>query len=118
MNVEAFGYAVLSTAVGMGIVFFFLIVLSILMTVIRRLFDDGGVFAHPDSAAPRRGDPAPADGSTGGDGGEVAKPSGSPADELVGGVPRWVIAGAIAYLSEEEREYRPRAGAWAERSNG
>jgi Na+-transporting methylmalonyl-CoA/oxaloacetate decarboxylase gamma subunit len=115
MNIESFSYAVLTTIVGMAIVFGFLIVLSVLMVVIRVIFDRDpgrtpagtGAAAASAGAAPGRGGAAGAATGT-----EV----GHPADEIVGGVPRWVVAATLAYLAEEEREYAPRADGWAIRS--
>ena len=96
MNIESFSYVLLTTVVGMAIVFLFLVVLSLLMVVIRAIFDDKPA-------------PSPASSQNGSttDGGS---------DQTDDGVPRWVVAAALAYLSEEEREYAPRASGWTIRS--
>jgi Na+-transporting methylmalonyl-CoA/oxaloacetate decarboxylase gamma subunit len=110
MNIESFGYAMLTAVVGMAIVFLFLVVLSLLMVVIRALFNDKP--EQPSTAeSPGRG--TAADGGAGRSGPPVASHA---ADQTDNGVPRWAIAAALAYLSEEEREYAPRATGWTVRS--
>lgn len=106
MNVESFSYALLAAVVGMAIVFLFLVVLSVLMVVIRAIFED--------RAAARGGQPeTAADGDAGG---QPAGETSRAADQTDDGVPRWAVAAALAYLSEEEREYAPRAAGWTARS--
>ena len=107
MNVESFSYVLLTTVVGMAIVFLFLVVLSLLMVVIRAIFDDKPA---PSPASSQNG--SATDG--GSDGAGAAASAG--ADQTDYGVPRWVVAAALAYLSEEEREYAPRASGWTIRS--
>lgn len=105
MNVESFGYALLAAVVGMAIVFLFLVVLSVLMVIIRAIFDDkAAAGAPPDGAA------------DGGASGQAAGETSRAADQTDDGVPRWAVAAALAYLSEEEREYAPRAAGWTVRS--
>jgi Na+-transporting methylmalonyl-CoA/oxaloacetate decarboxylase gamma subunit len=122
MNIESFSYAVLTTVVGMGIVFGFLIVLSVLMVIIRGIFDGNPGSPLFSSRRTPEGTGAAAASAGAGTGrtgtGEAATGTevGHPADEVVGGVPRWVVAATLAYLAEEEREYAPRAGGWAIRS--
>lgn len=120
MNTESFGFALLASLVGMAVVFAFLIVLSLMMYLIRRVFD-----------APAGGDAAPAEvggaHATSGGRGRPGAPTtsaarGRPAaseaaDVLSGGVPRWVTAAVLAYLATEEREYRPQSSNWARRRN-
>lgn len=106
MNVESFSYALLAAVVGMAIVFLFLVVLSVLMVVIRAIFDDNAVAGGDQH-----------DAATDGDAGEQAAGKTSrAADQTDDGVPRWAVAAALAYLSEEEREYAPRAAGWTVRS--
>lgn len=105
MNVESFSYALLAAVVGMAIVFLFLVVLSVLMVVIRAIFDDKVV------AAGGGGPEAVADGDK-----QAAGETSRAADQTDDGVPRWAVAAALAYLSEEEREYAPRAAGWTVRS--
>jgi Na+-transporting methylmalonyl-CoA/oxaloacetate decarboxylase gamma subunit len=110
MNIESFGYALLTAVVGMAIVFLFLVVLSLLMVVIRAVFND-----RPQASTTT----GTSGGGTaaGGGAGEGANPADSrAADETDNGVPRWAVAAALAYLSEEEREYAPRATGWTVRS--
>ena len=106
MNVEAYSYVVVAALVGMGVVFVFLIILSVLMVVIRFFFDG----TAEERAAARRGpvrDEAAGDTSGGvGAGADVTDSSG---------VPRWAVAGALAYLTAEEREYAPRSSGWTQR---
>ena len=105
MNIESFSYVLLTTVVGMAIVFLFLVVLSLLMVVIRAIFDDKPA---PSPVSSPNGAAAGADGSPAAD--------SRAADQMDNGVPRWVVAAALAYLSEEEREYAPRASEWTIRS--
>jgi len=116
MNVESYAYAVLTSVLGMGIVFFFLIVLSILMIVIRAVFD----------APPNRGKQGVALGNTGGAaaGGGSTGATGTGSHTSGGatvtdshGIPRWVVAAALAYVAAEEDEYSPHAEAWTKRGN-
>jgi len=87
----------------MAIVFLFLVVLSLLMVAIRFIFEE-----KADASDTATGLSAGA--TSGGPGG------GDAADQTDDGVPRWVVATALAYLSEEEREYAPRASGWTIRS--
>tara|TARA_B100000614_G_scaffold201272_1_gene182555 strand:+ start:324 stop:641 length:318 start_codon:yes stop_codon:yes gene_type:complete len=103
VNVESYGYVVLTAAVGMGIVFLFLIILSLLMVVIRGVF---GERPRPTAAAATGGETAATTDSS----------AERPADTVEQGVPRWVIAGALAYLAEEERDYAPQSQQWTQRS--
>ena len=97
MNIESFGYALLAALVGMAIVFLFLVVLSVIMVVLRRLLDGApGATALP--TADRNA--ARTDGAT------------RPAD---GDPPQWVVAGVMAYLASEERNRAPHAGVWTTR---
>ena len=96
MNTEAFGYAVLSALVGMAIVFLFLVVLSVIMVVLRKMLDD------------------PAGDNARSDGGPVAHTERTePSAE--DGLPPWVVAGVMAYLSAEEQHRAPHAGTWTKR---
>ena len=109
MNVEAYSYVVVAALVGMGVVFFFLIVLSVLMVVIRFFFDRpaGDKPASPRSSTEKTGVGAAGSTAGGTTGGADVTDSG--------GVPRWAVAGALAYLATEEREYAPRSGEWTKR---
>ncbi len=94
MNTESFGYAVLSALVGMAIVFIFLVVLSAIMVVLRRVFD-----APARNESSSRGEAAAVDLMR-----ETPSSAGDP--------PQWVIAGVMAYLSSEEQNSAPHAGVW------
>jgi Na+-transporting methylmalonyl-CoA/oxaloacetate decarboxylase gamma subunit len=114
-GLESFGYALLTAAVGMAIVFFFLVVLSLMMRVIRYLFDPAER-ARPAGGAPPARDADQEQGAhrTG------ASASVAHANDGAGvvdahGIPRWAIAAALAYLSEEERAYSPAATGWTYR---
>ncbi|WP_146049476.1 OadG family protein [Alkalispirochaeta sphaeroplastigenens] len=101
---DSFGYALVTAGVGMMIVFVFLLFLSAVMMVLRALLMDrpaGG------------GGGAAQDGATGAEEGESGAGGAFVSGE--GGVPRWAIAGAVAYLEAEEAEYAPRAAGWLER---
>ena len=91
MNTESFGYAVISALVGMTIVFIFLVVLSVIMVVLRRVLDP------TKEDFPARGE------------GDAIERAASSTD---GDPPPWVIAGVMAYLSVEERNRAPHAGVW------
>lgn len=110
MNVEAYSYVVVAALVGMGVVFFFLIILSLLMVVIRFFFDRPAAdraAGRWSSAGGRTGDVPSGDTAVGTSGGANVTDSH--------GVPRWAVAGALAYLAAEEREYAPRSGGWTQR---
>jgi Na+-transporting methylmalonyl-CoA/oxaloacetate decarboxylase gamma subunit len=110
VNVEAYSYVVVAALVGMGVVFFFLIILSVLMVVIRFFFDRSA----GDRAAARRS--SAADRTGGGLSGDAVAAGSGGADVTDShGVPRWAVAGALAYLAAEEREYAPRSGGWTQR---
>jgi Na+-transporting methylmalonyl-CoA/oxaloacetate decarboxylase gamma subunit len=103
MNVESYSYALLTAGVGMGTVFFFLVLLSVMMLVIRRLFDT------PVTVAKGAGDEEGASPGT-------AKQTTGGAEVIDShGVPRWVIAGVLAYIATEETEYAPHSGIWTQR---
>ncbi|MEX2444048.1 MAG: OadG family protein [Alkalispirochaeta sp.] len=114
MNIESFSYVLLTTVVGMAIVFLFLAVLSVLMFVIRSIFDEKAAASGKVDGRNGGGGPGgPGDGASGGGAGSAPT---NAADRTDGGVPRWAVAAALAYLSEEEREYAPRASGWTVRS--
>ena len=87
MLFESFEYSLLTAALGMGLVFLFLGVLSALMVVIRTIFDRRRRSANTESGenVDRR-------------------------DSIV--VPDWAIAAAIVYLLQEESEVVPNAEGW------
>jgi hypothetical protein len=108
---DTFQYALVTAGIGMGIVFFFLFALSMLMYLIRALLVD-----RPEaSGSGAKANGSGAAGTTGASGQGTAGGGPDTADEH--GVPRWALAGAVAYLLEEEREYAPRADAWIGRND-
>lgn len=104
MNVESFSYAALTTLIGMGVVFLFLIVLSLLMVAIRVIFDSYRPLR-------RTGTNDRSSGGTSYRDEEIAAGGGALVTDA-SGIPRWVIAGALAYLIVEDEEYQPVAGSW------
>lgn len=118
MAIESWGFALITAVVGMATVFAFLILLSLLMAVMRRLLDqepDGGETGRKRSGASRAPEGAGATAGGTAPGGQGRPGRHAPAEELSGGVPRWVSAAVLAYLCEEERAYRPRATGWTDR---
>ncbi len=104
MNIEALDYALVTAGVGMGIVFFALITLSLMMLLIRSVFADRA--ASPQSAGDSAGNSA-AD--------VTSEPGPNSLD--AGGVPRWALAGAVAYLLAEESQMTPYASPWRRRND-
>lgn len=90
MNHETFSYTLFTAGFGMLVVFFFLALLSVLMVVIKRAFDD------------RR--------TT-----EPTAPAAVPSDESARDLPRWVTAAVVAYLAVEERMRARPAAPWTQR---
>lgn len=106
---DTFQYALTTAGVGMGIVFSFLLALSLLMYLMRAL-----LVGRPEAG----GTASKASGereATGGDGGGRTASSGGAETTDEQGVPRWAVAGAVAYLLAEEQEHAPRAAAWTGR---
>ncbi len=85
MSSGTMAYVVLVAVVGMLVVFGFLLLLSFLMTVIKRIMGD----------REQRGAPA-ADLPT-----LRTKPGPSTSGARSGGVPAWVVAAVAAFVSEE-----------------
>lgn len=107
MNIESFEYALVTAGVGMGVVFFALVVLSGLMILLRTIFRDEGSAG----ASPAGGQAKPAAGAAG----EKAAETGGPDTRDAAGVPRWAFAGALAYLAAEESQMTPHASPWTRR---
>lgn len=87
VNIQAYSYTVLTSIIGMLIVFAFLGFLCLMMVVIKRIFDKTpgtGKVSQP-KASP-----------------EVGKPSESSAKDTVSDN-GWVIAAVAAYLEEEDQ---------------
>ncbi len=101
MNVESYSYVLVTAVVGMGVVFFFLVFLSVMMHVIRRIFDTPAPGVKAGRTAARSG------------GTEETETGGDSVDSH--GIPHWVVAGALAYILVEEQEYTPHAGIWTQR---
>jgi hypothetical protein len=101
MSTETIGFAILTAGVGMTVVFSALILLSLIMVALPILF---------------AGPPEKESGTAAGglpDNGKKEEPGPDEVDE--DGTPLWAIAGAIAYLLEEERTRTPRASSWTAR---
>lgn len=105
MNSELLSFSVLAAILGMGVVFLFLGILSVLMAAINRVFGDRPVDSQ--SAGDRK-----QDGGSPGSGKKAAQGAdgSSPAEE--GAMPQWVIAAAVAFLMEEDLDFRRSASAW------
>ena len=111
MVTETFGYVVRVALLGLGVVFLSLWALSLLMSLIKRLFDrqerrrtpPRPSETHPHAAERRLGGPTGArspgaagraPGAAGGEGSAVSAQ----------GVPDWVVPAVVAFLFEEERK--------------
>ncbi len=99
---QELSFALQAAFTGIGIVFGFLLLLSLLMVAIRGLVD--GLFAGKGSSAARR----PATATT-----SAAAPP--PAGRWA--LPAWVVAAAAAYLESEAKdgESSARASVWVNR---
>lgn len=91
MDITAYSYVIVVAALGMGIVFVFLWMLSGLMTLIRRVFSDG-----PGQTT------------------RIESPS-----ELDAGAPplayqgnNWIVASVVAYLEAEQLDQASDPGPW------
>lgn len=98
MNIEDFGYSLLSAVLGMVIVFTFLWFLSVMMSIIKRSF---GEKPQRDASAS-----APA---------QETRPARMDAESAIGS--DWVIAAVAAFLMEEELDSRRSALSWVHRES-
>jgi Na+-transporting methylmalonyl-CoA/oxaloacetate decarboxylase gamma subunit len=98
MSIESLEYALVTAAVGMGIVFFALLALSGVMLLIRAIF--GG--SERKTVAASIGTPVDP---------EAVDPDQRSGD----GLPRWAIAGAVAYILAEDTFMTPHAAPWTNR---
>lgn len=109
MNGETFMYTVKVALLGIGVVFVSLWALSMLMSVIKRLFDK-------DPEKKKRplggGRSVAAEGS-----GAAAGGAGAPTDGEAP-LPSWVIPAAAAFLMEEELEASRSAEPWTKSRSG
>lgn len=96
MNIEVFGYSVLSAVLGMAIVFTFLWLLSVMMSVIKRSFGE----------KPQRDDSSSASA-------QEIRPVRMEAHAAAES--DWVIAAVAAFLMEEALDSRRSALAWVHR---
>ena len=87
MDIQAYSYTVLSSIIGMGIVFTFLGFLSVLMVVIKKLFD------NPQKAVITQ-DPGKKSGA-----GETKSASAESSAEDSS----WIIAAVAAFLEDEDQ---------------
>ena len=115
MNNQVLSFSLLAAGLGMGVVFLFLGILSVLMTAIKRLFGEGEAATKPAVVGGKEstaGTQSAAGGKRAG-----AGPAGSERTEGAngadrGGLPDWVMAAAVAYVMEEQHEFRRSAIAW------
>lgn len=114
MNIESFEFALVTAGVGMGIVFFALIVLSVMMLVIRVIFRDRPAEDATHSAVAINMINT-TDTAERGEGGIDAGSDPGPDAVDATGLPRWALAGVVTYLVEEERERAPWATPWTTR---
>lgn len=102
MNTDTLMYAVKVAILGLGVVFLSLWALSILMSLIKRIFDR-------EETKSGTGGKGVKTGSAGDRGVASTGSTASPTDE---GIPPWVISGVVAYLTEEELEVSRSAEPW------
>lgn len=101
MNTEAYNYVLISALLGMGVVFIFLWVLSLIMSWIKLLFGE----------KPQKGLGTPvAETAAVASSTNIAAGTSNGKDESV---PVWVFAAVAAYLIEEELESQRSAESWA-----
>jgi len=98
MNIEVFGYSVLSAVLGMAIVFSFLWLLSVMMSIIKRSFGE----------KPQRDDSSSSTASA-----QEIRPVRMEAHAATES--DWVIAAVAAFLMEEAMDSRRSALAWVHR---
>lgn len=100
MNNQVLSFSLLAAALGMGVVFLFLGILSVLMAAIKRVFGEGDSVPKGNAAAgnePRAG--------------AAQQRAGGGATDS-GGLPDWVMAAAVAFVMEEQHEFQRSASAW------
>jgi len=102
MNIESLAYSIVTAIIGMAVVFMVLGVLSILMHLLRTLFDQ-------DSRRTRTQNGAPPAASLQRNGGN--KEGTEPPKEVI-------LAAASLYLDYEERSRASSAAAWATEGGG
>ncbi len=102
MNTDTISYVILTAGVGMGVVFFALTFLSLMMVALRVTFADRSA-KRSVGIGPGRGNESVA-----------SEPGPEDTDEQ--GTPRWVLAGAVAYLQMEQQTRAVSASPWASRS--
>ncbi|TVR03695.1 MAG: hypothetical protein EA403_06565 [Spirochaetaceae bacterium] len=107
MSNQVFSFSLLAAGLGMGVVFLFLGILSVLMTAIKRLF--GEADSAPNSTAAAGGKKS-AGGAQSGAGDQRA--SEGPAGSDPAGLPDWVTAAVVAFVMEEQNEFQRSASAW------
>ena len=97
MNVELYSYSLLTTVLGMLVVFLSLSALSVMMVVLKRVFSEEGKKgrSRSEAAATRR-----------------AKTGSSERPETAEKMPDWVPVAVAAYLAEVEEPDRPSADPW------
>jgi sodium pump decarboxylase gamma subunit len=96
MNVELYSYSLLTTVLGMLVVFLSLSALCVMMVVLKRFFSGEGKKGRRSEKADNR----------------KAKAEKVEQPEAPQGIPVWVHAAVAAYLSEEQEPGRPSADPW------
>ena len=100
MDIESFSYSVLTALIGMGVVFASLSALSVLMYLLRVVFEGRSASAAVDGAPQSSAQAVPTDDRSGANGGQSL-------------LPTEVILGGVAhYLDYEERNRESSATAW------
>ena len=100
MSIENYGYVILVAVIGMAIVFAFLAVLSLLMSVIR------AVFGREPRAPETPSNPSPAPETAAAE--TFAPETAAAADKA----PTWVLAAAVAFVELEKVRLRPDPLPW------
>ena len=108
MNNQVLSFSLLAAALGMGVVFLFLGILSVLMAAIKRFFGDGE--SSPQSAVASSGGPTASNGPNSASAVGDHNGAGSGVDPA--GVPDWVMAAVVAFVMEEQNEFQRTASAW------
>ena len=107
MNNQVLSFSLLAAALGMGVVFLFLGILSVLMAAIKRVFGEGDSVPKGNAAAGNE----PRAGAAQQRAGDNQQRAGGGATDS-GGLPDWVMAAAVAFVMEEQHEFQRSASAW------
>ncbi|MBN1836327.1 MAG: hypothetical protein JW820_10790 [Spirochaetales bacterium] len=116
MNIEAYGYTVVATVLGMMVVFLALTGLSLLMVGLKAAFGEkpagkAGAGSGAGQPAPGKSGTEQAAGRRGGPVKGAGEAAGAPATEAERQAPPWLTAAVAAYLADGESE-GPSAKPW------